>query len=189
MINDSKEKITDFLFINKDFNDLDKYDLVIVLGNDLYQENALTIKKLYENNNINSSTLIIISGNKGRINKDISKTEALLIYEYLSKYNFTLNIILEEKATNIKENLLNSINMVKNINNYKKILLIGKSFASRRILMCADKIGFPLKNIDIYGIEGNISKHNWWKNKEATNRVLEELERISKYVKTNDLLL
>lgn len=46
MKNDTIDKITEFLFINKPFNELGKYDLVIVLGNNFYQENAKFIEKL-----------------------------------------------------------------------------------------------------------------------------------------------
>ena len=48
MINDTKEEITKFLFIGKDYECLTDYDLVIVLGNNFYKETALVLKKLYD---------------------------------------------------------------------------------------------------------------------------------------------
>lgn len=98
-----------------------------------------------------------------------------------------LNCFIEPNATNIKENLLFSKKLVKSLNNYNKILLVGKSFASRRILMCADALNFPLNRIDIYGIEKDICKDTWYQNEKSKNRVLTELERIGKYAINKDL--
>ena len=79
MSNDTIEKITEFLFIGKDIDDLGKYDLVIVLGNNLYQEVALAIKNIFEKKKIDNNTLIVLSGNKGSVNADITYTEAEII--------------------------------------------------------------------------------------------------------------
>lgn len=187
MKNDTREKITEFIFINKSFESLQKYDLVIVLGNDLYRENASVIQKLLNENKIDNETIIVISGNKGKLNADISKTEAELINEEINKLNLKVNCLIEPNATNIKENLMFSKKMVNSLNGFKRILLIGKSFASRRILMCADILDFPLDKVDIYGLESDICKENWFESKKTRDRVLAELERIGKYTIDNDL--
>lgn len=187
MKNDTRDKITEFIFINKSFEILQKYDLVIVLGNDLYQENARLIQSLLKENKIDNETTIVISGNKGRINSDINKTEAELINEEINKLNLKVNCLIEPRATNVKENLMFAKEMLNPLNSYKRILLIGKSFASRRILMCADALGFPLDKVDIYGLESNICKENWFESDKSRNRVLAELERIGKYTINNDL--
>lgn len=187
MINDTKEKITEFLFINKDFKDLKKYDLVIILGNNFYKQTANLLKELVDNKNINNETLVIISGNKGTLNKELVSTEAELITKYIDKLDIKLNYKLEKQATNIKENLLYSKEMVGDLTQYSRILFIGKSFAARRMLMCADALNYPIEKIDILGVEEDIRGCDWYSNRKAKKRVLEELVRISKYTINNDL--
>lgn len=189
MINDTISKITDFLFIGSDFSHLATYDLVIVLGNDFYEENALILKKLLENKHISKNTTIAISGAKGTINKDITSTEAELIYKECIKLNLELNFILENKATNIKENLSYVKDVLEDLNSFQHILIIGKAFIGRRVLMCAKALGYPIKKLDFYGLEVKIKKNNWYKDETYKKRILEELERISKYTLNGDLEL
>ena len=189
MQNDTQECITNFLFIGKPFEELTHYDLVIILGNDYYKETALTLKKLLEENKITSDTKIIISGNKGTLNKTITDTEAEIIYHHLRDFGLDLNCELEKHATNIKENLLYSKEIIKDFNLYSQILVIGKSFVGRRVLMCLDALDYPLSKIDYYGLESDITKSNWSTTPTYQNRILEELERISIYTKNKDLKL
>lgn len=187
MINDTKEAINKFLFINKKWEDLTSYDLVIILGNNFYKENAETIKRLYEKGKINDKTKIIISGNKGFLNQEIETTEAEIIEQKIKELNLNINCILEKKAKNIKENLDYSKRLIANFQDYNRILLIGKAFVSRRILMTSDALGYPLNKIDIYGLEVDITKENWTKETNYRKRILEELERIGKYTIKGDL--
>ena len=158
IINDSIFQITNFIFINKEFNELTKYDLVIVLGSNYSKEIALEIQKLYENKKINNETLIIISGKKGLLNKNNKHSEAEIIASILKKLGLELNIILEKKAKNIKENLVNSKAIIKSFNKYNRLLIIGKSYVARRVIMCADHLKYPLSKIDYDGIEKDIKK-------------------------------
>ena len=189
IINDSIFQITNFIFINKEFNELTKYDLVIVLGSNYSKEIALEIQKLYENKKINNETLIIISGKKGLLNKNNKHSEAEIIASILKKLGLELNIILEKKAKNIKENLVNSKAIIKSFNKYNRLLIIGKSYVARRVIMCADHLKYPLSKIDYDGIEKDIKKDGWFKTKKSRNRVLAELSRIEKYVKKGDIKL
>lgn len=187
MKNDTIEKITNFLFINKPFQNLKKYDVVIVLGNNHYLENALVLQMLKEEKKINENTLIVITGNKGLLNKDISVTEADLIYSEIVKLKLNLKCVLEKEASNIKENLLFSSKLLGDLKQYNRILLVGKAFASRRILMCADAIQYPLDKVDIYGLEVDIKRDDWFKNPKFRKRVLEELGRIERYTLKGDI--
>ncbi len=187
MSNDTIEKITEFLFIGKDIEDLKKYDLVIVLGNNLYHEVALEIKKMVKKNIIDKDTLIVISGNKGLVNADITSTEAEIINAEINKLNLSLNIVLEKRATNTKENLVYVKEYLQDLNKYKHILIICKSYLGRRALMCADALNYPLNKIDIYGVSGEYNKLNWHTNTKARKRILEELQRIGEYTLKGDL--
>lgn len=189
MINNTKEEITKFLFIGKDYECLTDYDLVIVLGNNFYKETALVLKKLYNDKKINEETKIIISGNKGTINKNITETEAEIIYKNLLELGLDLDCVLEKNATNVRENLVYAKEIVKNLDEFKKVLIIGKSFIARRVLMVLVALKENLAKFDFYGIEVDIKKEDWYLNKAAKKRVLEELERIAKYTIKNDLKL
>ena len=187
MPNDTIEKITEFLFIGKDIDDLGNYDLVIVLGNNLYYEVALAIKNIFEKKKINNNTLIVLSGNKGSVNADITYTEAEIINAEINKLNLPLNIVLEKRATNTKENLVYVKEYLQDLNKYEHILIICKSYLGRRALMCADALNYPLEKIDIYGVSGEYNKYNWYNNPKARKRILEELQRISEYTLKGDL--
>ena len=54
MINDTIEKITEFLFIGKEEHELQNYDLVIVLGTNLYNEPIDILNKFKTKKIINS---------------------------------------------------------------------------------------------------------------------------------------
>lgn len=189
MVNDTIQKITEFLFIGMSFEELTFYDLVIVLGNNFYDQNVDVLEQLLVNHKIDGKTKVILSGNKGKLNKNIDSTEAEIMAEKIKQRNLDLNVILEKRATNIRENLVYSKEIAGNIDQYKQILIIGKSFAARRILMCADFLGFNLNNVHIYGFEVDIKKDDWHKNLRAKKRVLGEIERIGKYTLKNDLKL
>lgn len=189
MKNDTIDKITEFLFINIDFEKLTFYDLVIVLGNNFYEENVDILEKMLKNKHIDHNTKVILSGNKGKINNNIESTEAEIMASIIKQRRLKLNVILEEKATNIKENLEYSKAISGDLKQYKQILIIGKAFAARRILMCADALDFNISKIQIYGLEVDIKKDNWYKVPKAKERVLNELERIAKYTLKNDLKL
>lgn len=189
MVNDTIQKITDFLFIGMPFEELTFYDLVIVLGNNFYDQNVDVLEQLLVNHKIDAKTKVILSGNKGKLNENIDSTEAEIMAEKIKQRNLDLNVVLEKKATNIKENLAYSKRIAGNIDDYKQILIIGKSFAARRILMGADFLGFDLNKVHIYGFEVDIKKDDWYKNLRAKRRVLGEIERIGKYTLKNDLKL
>lgn len=189
MNNDTINKITEFLFINIPFEGLTFYDLVIVLGNNFYEENINILERLLNNKKIDNKTKVILSGNKGKLNSDINITEAEIMANIIKERGLKLNIELEKRAVNIKENLIFSKEMAGDLKRYKKILIIGKSFVSRRILMCADSLGFNLNKIHIYGLEVDIKKDDWYRISESKKRILEEIERIGKYALKNDLKL
>ena len=98
---------------------------------------------------------------------------------------------LEDRATNIYENLLYSKEILKDMDRYNNILVMGAAFALRRVKMCASKLGYPLDRIQYVGTvnkEGrNCGKDNWWMTNESKIRVYQELERIGKYLVKGDL--
>ena len=189
---ESVKAITEFLFIEDDIKELKKSDLVLVLCNDNISGICSLINNLFINNIISKKSKIVISGATGSLNKKKEK-ECIRVKEMLIKdYYFNEEIfILEDKATNIYENLYFINNIIKNFDNYKNILVIGASFALRRIKLCANKLNYPIEKIQFVGaadiIGRNIDKNTWWQNEKSKKRIYEEIERIGKYLVKGDL--
>lgn len=187
-MDDTIIKINELLFINKKEDELRKYDLVIVCGNDYFDETVSSIVLLTQKGIIAPQADVILSGNKRGFTKDLVYTEAEELEQRLSKFSLPLHYILEKDALNIKENLALSLNYI-DIHHYQCILIIGKAFASRRIWMTAKKLGYPMEKVDIYGTYTFIREEDWFLNEDATKRILEELKRISDYTLKGDLAL
>ena len=184
--------ITDFLFIEDDIGKLIKSDLLVILCNNNLKGIAKLFDDLYKSNIIDDSTTTVISGNRGSLDdfegKECDNVFNILVNEY--GYNSSM-FILENKATNIYENLLFSKEKIGDFSRYNNILIMSASFALRRVKMCASKLAYPLDKIHYIGTvnkEGrNCAKDNWWKSEEAKIRVYQEIERIGKYLIKGDL--
>jgi len=188
------DAITKFLFIGKEEQELDIYDLVIFLGNNDIIGSADALKLLWNTNHININSKVVLSGNVGLLNQG-EEPEAKRIYEAVILKGLPKEIfVIEDKATNTLENLKFSkpiAEMTKPLNKYNKILFIGKAFMARRAIMCASACEYPVDKIDFYGTVDrngkNIGPDSWWKKEESTTRVLEEIKRIADYSLKGDL--
>ena len=188
-MDDTIKRINDLLFMNKKEEELAKYDLVIVCRNDYFDETVSSIVQLEQKGMIEPYADVILSGNKRGFTSNLEHTEAEELEKRLAKYFLPLHLILEKDALNIKENLAYSLNYIDKIDHYKRILIIGKAFVSRRIWMTAKALLYPMNKVDIYGIYTFIKEEDWFLNEEARIRVLEELRRISDYTLKGDLSL
>ena len=186
------EAITNFLFIEDDIDNLKKSDLLIIFCNNNLKGIAKLFDDLYDNNIIDDKTMIIISGNRGLLD-DFEGKECDNVYNILvNEYNYDSKMfVLEDKATNLYENLLFSKEIIKDFSKYNNILIMGAAFALRRAKMCASKLEYPLDKIQYVGTvnrEGiNCAKDNWWMSDAAKTRVYQEIERIVKYLVKGDL--
>jgi len=182
--------ISDFLFIEDDIKSIKKSDLVIVLCNDSINDLANKIDYLFCNNIINDNTKIIISGSNGLMDIGKEKECIRLLNKLNLDYGYGESLFtLEDEATNIYENLLFSKRYIDSFDDYDNIIIIGASFALRRIKMCACKLEYPCSKMQFIGTidERNISKDSWWMDDIAKKRVFEEIERIGKYLLKGDL--
>lgn len=178
------EAITDFLFLET--KKPKKVDLIFVFGSS-FLPTMDEVKKLY--NKKVAKKILITGHSKGRL-KEI---EADRFYKYGLKIGFPKNaFLLEKEAANTKENIINSIPLIEEELGFKKIkaiIFVCKTFHTRRVLMTVKKF-FPA-GIKYYFSpvtdERNIKKDNWWKNKVAKARVLEEVKRIGEYALRDDL--
>lgn len=181
----SVDAITKLLFIDQS---IEKVDIAIVFGNDWIQ----TMDDLYPFYKEGMVPKIIITGNSANGNKE---PESLRFQKRGIEIGFSAeDIILESRATNTKENFIFSKEILEKmfgLENINKILLVCKTFHTRRVLMTAknflpDKIEyFFLPTLD----ERNITKNGWWKEDVSKQRVLEEVGRISQYTLKGDLKL
>ncbi|MFA6428104.1 MAG: YdcF family protein [Candidatus Buchananbacteria bacterium] len=180
------EAITKFIFLES--SKIKKVDLIFVFGSS-YLTTMDEVKKLYNKKVANK--ILITGHSKGKL-KEI---EADRFYNKGLELGIVPEVfLLEKEATNTKENIINSRPLIERsigFKNIKKIMFVCKAFHTRRVLMTAKKF-FP-SNIKYYFCpvidERNIKKENWWQNKEAKTRVLEELRRIAEYTLKGDLSL
>lgn len=165
-----------------------RVDLIFVFGSS-YLITMDEVKRLYDKK---VADKILITGHSKNKLKEI---EADRFYKRGIELGLPKKIfLLEREATNTKENIVNSIPIIKKavgFKNIKKIMFVCKAFHTRRVLMNAKKF-FP-SNIQYYFSpiidERNIKKENWWKDEVARTRVLEELRRIAEYTLKGDLRL
>lgn len=180
------EAITSFLFIE---TEIEPVDLMFVLGNN-WTKTMEAVAKLYFNN---ISQSILITGNSAK--GDAKKSEAITFMEEGVRLGINRgDILLEEQATNTKENIVFSVDLIKKNMDYNKInsiLFFCQSFHTRRVLMTARKHFNKDINFYFYPIvdNRNIKKDNWWKGAISKKRVLEEMQRISIYTLKGDLSL
>lgn len=107
------------------------FDAGIVFGNRFIHETGELAEKLWQRTCV--SRLVISGG----FNKKIQQVESVSIASMLTGV-FSDDIFLEKEATNTKENVVNSLKVLKsNINraDIKYILAIGRNHAARRMLM------------------------------------------------------
>jgi uncharacterized SAM-binding protein YcdF (DUF218 family) len=178
------QAITDLLFIE---TPLEKVDLMFVFGH-AWGQTMIEVKRLYDEG---ISSRILISG-RGP-NRDQSESEAFRFYRKGLELGIPEHaFLLEEKATNTKENIEFSISIVENaigLKKINKILFVCKGFHARRVLMTARKF-FP-KHIEYFFFpivdERIIERDSWWRDPVAFERVMAEVGRIADYTLKGDL--
>ena len=185
--------ISEFIFIDKPIDKLTKYDLVIVLGNDIISKTVEGLFRVWQNGNISVNAKIILSGNVGVRNAGCNPEAEDMYNEAIKKGMPKELFIIENKATNTHENFKNIKEIIGDIGKYNKILCITQSFLTRRALMTASALEYPTDKFDFYGVfdeEGrNISKNAWWLTQEGRNRIYAEFERIGTYSKKGDITI
>ncbi|MCF7795490.1 YdcF family protein [Patescibacteria group bacterium] len=184
MQSESVKKITNFIF--KETKIPKKVDLIFVLGND-FEEQMKDVFELYKKR---VSDKILISGFG---DTDVTKSEASIFKEYGISLGIPENVfILEEHASNTKQNIQFSIPILKkeiNLEKLNSILFVCKAFHTQRVFMTARK--FLPKNIKLFFYpiidERNITKNNWYKNENSKFIVLNELKNIGEYSLTENI--
>lgn len=197
-MNTTIKSITDFLFIGQESVENLKntcYDFVIVCGNDSIEITVDAVEDVFKSKKLSPNAKIVLSGNVGTINFDKSP-EALRLYDEAVKRNIPADLFLiEDKATNSKENFEFSKQILES-NNFSikdsKYLVICKSFLSLRAKMSAASVGFNTENnVEFLGVVDpagrNIGRETWYLSEQGRERVFAEIERIGKYSLKGDL--
>jgi len=178
------EAITDLLFIE---SPLEKVDLFFVFGHD-WIDTMREVKELYDKG---LTSKILISGHS--VDKNRSESEASRFMRKGTELGIPKEVLLiEEKATNTRENFEFSIPIIQQnigFSKIRKILFVCKTFHTRRVLMAARNF-FP-EHIEYYFYpvedERRIRRDNWWKDSVARERVLAEVRRVGEYTLKGDL--
>lgn len=123
-------------------------------------------------------------------------------YQVFMKYGIEIGLpqssmILEKDATNAKENIEFSLNLLDNLiglNNIFSIAIVGKAFMMRRCEM----VLLGMKNLPNHleftfipytspEIGSNTDRQNWHLDEKSTHRIMSELVRIGNYTLKGDL--
>lgn len=197
-MNTTIKLITDFLFIcEENVENLKNahYDFVIVCGNDNIDITIDAVENIIKSKKLSPDAKIVLSGNVGALDSDKSP-EAIRLYNEAIKRNIPTELFLvEDKATNSKENFEFSKQILES-NNFSitnsKYLVICKSFLSLRAKMSAASVGFNTeKNVEFLGVIDstgrNVGKETWYLSEAGRERVYAEIERIGKYSLKGDL--
>lgn len=187
--------ITEFLFVETEYEKIVPSDLVLVLGNDMIDGTMDVVNKLYLDKKIREDAKIVLTGATGTLNAGKENECDRLFKSGVFKYGMPEKLfVLENKATNAYLNFLYSKDIIDSIGGfekYDKILCIGKAFLMRRASMYAAKLEYPVEKMQYWGtvdVEGrNIGKNTWWKSQKAIDRVLAEIKRIGEYGMAGDL--
>lgn len=176
------KSISDLIFIS---DKLSKSNVIIVPGTFRLD----IVKKALEVYNEGLAPYVITTGG---IRNEEGLTESEFQKQYLINHGVPSEIILNEiKSTNTKENAVYARKELDNKKiEYKNIILISKTYHARRILMTFLP-SFPDSDIKIASVidDRNITKDNWYKDKEKTEKVLEEVKKIGEYFLKGDLSL
>lgn len=171
------EGITDLIFME---DPLEKADVILVPGGS-HKELMERAAELYHKGYAN---YILPSGS---YNKKIPEFESE--FDFLKEIAIKLGvpesaILKENHATNTFENGEYSYEvLLENEISLKKVILVCKNYHSRRAFMTY-KIHFPDDVIFIVQpiVDGkNISKHNWYHDKNKTSIVMNEVLKIGTY--------
>ena len=135
--------------------DKDNLDYIIVLGAQVKKEGPSVVlkhrlDKAYSYLNKNKDTKCILSGGKG-VNEPFEESYGMMLY-LTEKGIDKSRLILEDKSHNTKENIKNSISIIKDKN--KKIGIVTNKFHLYRSVKIAKKLG--LKNVCGLGAKSNV---------------------------------
>ena len=187
--------ITDLIFIGEKEEDLGRFDLVLVCGNDEIADTVEALCALREKGHLDGDTVIVFSGNVGSLNAG-KAPEAERLYDEAVRQGFDPSRLLKETAaTNTLLNFRNSlpvIESVRPIGSFSQILVVCKGFLTRRAKMCAAACGYPSEKLRYFGTEDKVRQINrdtWFLYPDATERLMRELARIAEYTLKGDLSL
>ena len=172
--------ITDFIFLS---DKPKKADLIIVSGT--YQKQI--IEKAYKVYREGFAQYIMTTGYN---QEGYEQTEAEFQKKYLVSKGVPEDVIYcENESSNTKENAQFSYQLVRRLKlKYGKIILVCKSYHSRRIYMTFKRFYKRSHIIVCPAIDDrNTTPSNWYRHKTKRERVLEEVEKIGKYFLKGDL--
>ena len=174
--------ITDFIFIS---DKLSKSDVIVVPGT----FRADIIKKALDIYKKGFSPYIITTGG---VENEEGLIESKFQKQYLIDNGVPADVVFNEtKSTNTKENAIYAKEELdKKGIKYDKIILVSKTYHARRLLMTFLP-SFPMSDIKIVPVidDRNITKDNWYKEREKIDKVMEEIEKIGEYFLKGDLSL
>lgn len=178
--NDTIKTISNFIFVQ---DPLVKADLIIVPGSS-HKQLPLKAVQLFKKGF--AKNILFLGG----INEKLNKNESEWGSEIARDKNVPeKNIYIETRSTNTKENAQESLKLIKDKNlPHKKVILVSKPYHARRLKMTFQKL-FTNSELRVIPVtdDRKIEKNNWWKDNMKSQKVMEELGKISEYYLKGDL--
>lgn len=173
---DDIDKINELMF---NFHDkITSPDLILVLASSSIKriEKAIELSKKY-------NLKILISGANYILKDKMYEYEKYYIYALTHGLNKE-DLIIESFSHNTKENIINSLNLIKN--KYHNIIIVSSSQHLLRVKLTLEKelIKNNITNLNFYLIPSYatlVPKDSWYKSIKAKEIIKGELERLIKY--------
>lgn len=158
------------------------FDVGIVFGNRFIRDTGELAQKLWQHTYV--SRLVISGG----FNEKIQQVESVSIASIITDV-FGDDIFLEKEATNIKENVVNSLKVIKS--NFcpadvKYVLAIGRNHAARRMLMTL-KRWFPENTVFAAAVINEHYLPLYQQVPGFRKKLIEEDQKIHAYLKKGDI--
>ncbi|MFZ6012066.1 MAG: YdcF family protein [Bacteroidota bacterium] len=180
------EEITSYIFIND--ND-QPADIALVFGTwNAWKGSVEKAADLYQKGLV---PRIIVSGG---LNEETGIVEgAAMAGEALALGIARRDILIEDQSRNTLENVIFSLKIIDReigLVNIKTITAIVKNFHARRCMMTLRKHTPPFIQLRIAAYDSphfDFNKSNWMQSENGQQKVLEEVEKIKKYLAQGDL--
>lgn len=180
------EEITRYIFLD---DENPTGDIAFVFGTwNAWRESVVKAAELYKKRFIPK---VIVSGG---LNPTTGVVEGNFMAEELEKLGVSKDdILVENKSTNTLENVLFSIQVIDKalgLQNIRTITAVVKNYHARRALMTLRKhipINIKLKAVAYTAAHYPFTKDNWSGTENGRIKVMEEIEKIQKYLAKGDL--
>lgn len=184
----NRKTLENIVFTSNQFNEKEIFDIAIVFGGvSMIPYRLDEAVNLYKNKRVKK---ILVTGGIGYLSLDRKNREAHTMKKYLIANGVNeCDIFIEDNSRNTYENIINSINILKDTYSLDKIkvLLITSDFHLKRCLELT-KQNTPIKNISGIGVKDNLNDlENWYHYHQGRKHIRIEAFLLTFYARKNKI--